>query len=795
MPPNRHLKTAPLPAIHRPLLSLRPLRLIFFAALLFVSSLPARAQGVPFGDGFFPTFTFAETYTDRVVLGDFGYEQVADGTLNLSIRVSMKDVVVEDLVADGNSLQFDVSNLQFSLDLFDAERPPDNDGDEIPDKVNGYEVYTWPLIATNPSTGEDIAAGQVQMRFNASELRITLSADHAPGTYSIYGTQQAGLDEEEIDVQQIVTVNVGPYALENVVMYISGSSRTFDKTVAAGTEDEQEFFGLADLSISGLIDAFAPEVKIVSPAVRDRVTENPAIIRGTCTDRFGVLSVEVQAFPGWERPPDDFPWTPAVVTGETWALGGVEYPAGRVRIRARAIDQNGLISEPVSRDITFSEESELTVSATGPAPGRVTSGFFAPVIYEPPAASPTSVTRHMAGKTLVVTAVPATGSVFDGWTSNKTLTPAQLAGAKITFQHEANMTLTARFIANPFIPVKGRYDGLATGATPAGNGFLSVTLAPNGTYTGSLKVGALSLKLKGKFSNDGRSTQTVRFRRVDYTIDLTLNVSGTGAGQITGTVKGGNVDVVIGAGRAIYDRRTNPAPQAGTYNVIIPPAAGQGSDYPVGFGIGRIVVSPSGAARFTGRTGTTPTFNAAARLSADGTWPFFGSLYTKRGSISGVIVFDLANSAHDLTGTLAWFKPAGVTNIPVHTAGFVGQSTLIGAKYTPALAGERVFLVGSGGAGRLSISAPADGAHPALAVTFDATLGTDHKLTAVALGTDPISEVKAAFSPFTGQFVGSFVEGGVVTKFAGIAVDSKLNRGAGFFRRGTSTGAIEIVAP
>ena len=739
-----------------------------------------RAQSLPFGDTFLPTFSFTETYKDTVVLGDFGYEQVADGALTVNARMSMKGVVLQDMFAEGTALVMNVANLQFNLDFTLAEQSD----------AGGYHLYTWPLTDIDFSTGEEIQVGSVILKYNATEMRLTVTVNHDPKTYSLYAAQEAGSDETLDDMGLILNLTVGPYGIDDTLLYVDGTATTFDKTVGTG-DDQQTFYGLANVSLSGAIDATLPTINIIYPpapfhGVYQTLTERPVTVRGTCSDDHGVLGVEVKI--------NDGDWLPAVFSLSAWSLPDVEFVPGINIVSVRVTDQDGHI-RVLDRQAHFSARSNLTVTAAGNAPGKVVAGFFDPLSYDPALAAPQRKTAHRDGERLTVSAVPGPNAVFDGWTSSKPLTPAQLASSRIVFTHLPNLILTAHFLINPFTPVKGRYNGLASGPTIEGNGFLSTTLASNGTFTGTLKVGKLILKLKGKFSNTGRYTKTVTVAKVPYTIDLTLNVTGTGTEQITGTVTGGNVNVSIVAKRATFDRLKNPAPQAGTYNVIIPPAMGQPAGYPVGIGFGKVTVSSAGSVRFVGQAGTSPAFNAAAQLSADGTWPFFGSLYGGRGSISGLVGFDLQNSAHDLAGNLNWFRPAGVKNLPVYPDGFSGQSNLLGAKWTAPAAGQRVFLDASAGAGKLNVSAATDGTLPVLQSSLDGSLSTANVFTVTVPGDAPIQSVTMKINPLTGQLVGSFKEGTTLSKFSALIVNSKVNRAAGFFRRATRTGSIEIVAP
>lgn len=753
------------------------LRFLFLAVLL-CTAVSVRAQSLPFGDAFLPTFTFTETYTDTIVLGDFGYEQVPDGALSASARVSMKGVVVEDMFAEGQLLVITAGNLQFNLDFASAE----------PSEAGGYKILTWPLTTTEPTTEEEVSVGSVVLKYNASELRVAITASHVPTLYSIYAAQEAGSDET-LDASPIVmSLSVGPYALDQVLLYVSGTATVFDKAVGTGDE-AQSFFGLARVSLGGVIDAMPPSVKITYPKppfghIIYTVTDRPLTAVGTCTDTYGVAGVDVQL--------NDGAFQPAVVADGKWTAPGLLPIAGKNHIVIRCTDQDGHVNTLHSW-FFLSLESSLNIDGAGNAPGKVMSDFFPTLSYDPSLPSPKVSVKKKEGASLVVTAVPGPTAVFDGWTSNRTLTPAQLAAPKLSFKHQPNMTLTAHFLLNPFTPVKGRYNGLVAGAASGGNGFFSATLASNGTFTGSFQSGTVSLKLKGKFSNTGRYTKTMKVGGVEYLVDLTLNVTGSGAQQITGTVKGGAVDAAVTSARATFDKLKNPAPQAGVYNVIIPPLPGQPATYPAGIGFGRVTVSPSGAARFIGRTGTTPSFNAAAQLSADGKWPFFCALYGRRGSISGLVSFDLSDPAHDLAGTLAWFKPVNVPNIPVYLEGFSGQSTLLGAKFTPAVLGQRLFLNATGGAGTLGIDAPATSVRGALHAAFAATLGTDNRLAVTVPGGAPVAALQTSLNPLTGMIAGSFTEGAVVLKFVGMVAGQKLNRAAGFFRRDTRTGAVEIL--
>lgn len=755
--------TAPLPRLLSILLSL---------LLLFAGGATGRAQAsLSFGSDFLPTATLTENYTDTVILGDFGYEQRPDTALTINARVSMKDVVIADMVAEDSVASISIGNLQLDLPLANATATT----------LNGRSVLTWDLPSTDPSTGEPISAGSVVISYTSVDLTLKIVAADDPRNYSVYAAAEAGSDETLSDFPSLFRFSVGPYGVSDSTLYLNGPATVFDKTVGTG-DNQQTFYNLAKVNLTGEIDSTYPSVSFTSPVSKATVSDRPLTVTGRYSDKHGVFTVEFQV--------NDGGYAPASLDKGVWTMTGVELAVGGNTLAARCTDLDGHVKIVTAR-VNFTLTSNLTVNADGNAPGRLVSTFFTPIAYAPPTPSVKSVSKHKDGDALIITAVPGIGAVFDGWTTSGTLTARQLASPVLSFRHQPNLKLTANFLINPFTPVKGLYNGLISGATPMENGLLSLRLGNDGTFTGSITTSAVTLRLKGKFSNRGAYTTTIKVGTISYTITLALNVSGAGEQKVTGTVVGGGLNLNLDSDRVTYDSRTSPAPQKGTYNVILPPDAGQSATYPVGIGFGRVMVSANGSVRFVGRLASGPAFNAAAQLTPTGKWPFYAPLYGKKGSITGPITFDLSNPAHDLTGPLVWIKPPNIKTVPVYPAGFTGQSTLTGSRFVAPAIGQRLFLSGDG-LGTLSFTAPSDDQRPALTAAFDATLGTDNKFTFVVPPSSPLLAPQVNLNITTGIFTGRAMEGGTPLTFQGAVVNSKTILSGGLFVRGKQTGAVQI---
>jgi hypothetical protein len=118
-----------------------------------------------------------------------------------------------------------------------------------------------------------------------------------------------------------------------------------------------------------------------------------------------------------------------------------------------------------------------------------------------------------------------------------------------------------------------------------------------------VKVGGVSLPLKGKVLGSGIWEATIKKGTKSYKVTLGMNLGPNDERQITGSVTGDGVDGDFTADLNLWKKTTNEAgPYVGTYNVLLPGAQGNAdANFPRGTGVGRVTVSKLGAVKFVGK--------------------------------------------------------------------------------------------------------------------------------------------------------------------------------------------------
>jgi hypothetical protein len=252
----------------------------------------------------------------------------------------------------------------------------------------------------------------------------------------------------------------------------------------------------------------------------------------------------------------------------------------------------------------------------------------------------------------------------------------------------------------PLAGAQGHYNGLIyedSGIVHQHAGYFSLDLWRSGRFSGFAIIGGEWFWLDRPFrqpsvDEDGH----VRIGlwqgwfwdwRQRYTMELQFDLT-NGTDQVTGTLDnsrrnddGDHVPAtwtatVLGD-RDTFHSRTNPAPQAGTYTMVIP--GGDGVNEPAGAGSATIRVDSSGNVRVSGLLADGTFFSQASTLAKDGRWPFYTSLYGDRGSLIGWVTFsDLPDS--DLAGTLLWTRPRNSWAFSYRN-GFTNEVEAIGSRF------------------------------------------------------------------------------------------------------------------
>ncbi len=748
--------------------------LVFFAALL-------RVQATDFATNIPPTVTYSESYVSTVQKDGFGGYQVGvSSKMAITAKCSMKGVDLTTI--DGSTeIILDAGDFTFDDILWDAD--------------NYFDGDTSAVFTLTDEFGDTV--GAVKVSWNQSYVIVGVTVTNDADDYEV---EAAGIvDSAPIDPQPttpysdepLVDLSFGDNILEPRTLYVNGT--------VAFSVDNRVTDTLSSIHLLGSIDSQPPgNLVVTDPASGSTIFESLYTIHGTATDGVsGLDTVTVQINGGAFQ-------AAQLDTTSTWSLAGAVFKPGRNKIVVDASDVDGnlRVNKPIY--ITYSTKSTLSVEADGDHPGKVESNLFQPITFVPGTPSPVATSAAETGATLHVRAIPGPGALFGGWTSSAGSLP-NASSANLAFTMTPNLTLTAHFVANPYLTLHGAYNGLIQAGSE--DGFFSAAISRHGQFTGKIKIGRLGLQIHGAFDADGQFTGTFKKRGVTYTVTLQIGGTGEGgAGQITGSIDGSDASSAsLTADVAGYFKKTHEleASDVGAYNVMLPPIPNGSPTFPVGIGFGRVTLSKVGAARFVGKLGDGTPVAAGSILSQAHVWPFYASLYKGLGSIGGPVTLDRSQPATDLTGNLAWARPTNPTSPPKpFPSGFSGQAQLIGAKWTPQAgpSTQRLFLNPSSGAGVVAFDAPAvaAGGLNALATDASATVTMSNTIMVAPSNPSPVQAVKLSLSVATGLFSGSFADqSDQVHHVSGIIVSTpgvlpKTDAAGGLFQWGDVTGSVQV---
>ncbi len=204
----------------------------------------------------------------------------------------------------------------------------------------------------------------------------------------------------------------------------------------------------------------------------------------------------------------------AVRAGAGWRLQGDSNYAPSVNFVEAVYTTNPVMVEfaPVAG---YNAPTNQTVTVTAGQISQITADYTplnpSPNQMEVVTVGEGTVSPNYSGQTLTpghsysMTARPLAGYIFAGWTGTVVTNTATL---KFAFQ--TNMVEQADFVANPFPPYVGTYNGLfwsSNGVAESSAGMLKgLTVNPSGKYSGSLLLDGASKGLSGSFEADLQAT-------------------------------------------------------------------------------------------------------------------------------------------------------------------------------------------------------------------------------------------------------------------------------------------------
>jgi uncharacterized protein YkwD len=432
-------------------------------------------------------------------------------------------------------------------------------------------------------------------------------------------------------------------------------------------------------------------------------------------------------------------------------------------IRVQSVDGSGTMLAQAIHTVTYVVPSTLTLTVVGN--GTVTKGFLG------------ASTRDV-GLRYAITATPAVGWIFAGWSGASTSLSAGLS-----FVMVENAQLTATFAPNPFLTRTGAYSGLLTGADA---GLLSLSVASNGAFTGRITVNGVAYALHGVLSPiTGLATVSIpRSHNTPLVVNLTMDLAGTTG--VTATVTdGANISTVAAAGA--YNTSAGKFASAGQYTVSLPPAPDADPTLPQGNGYALLTINALGQTSLVGALADGTAFSVDGKFSTDNTLPVYAVLYHGQGDLTGTLTLT-DNGVSDVSGTLHWSKPLIATS-HVYPAAFATDLPAVGSKYVRPAHGVTVVEVATTSDNAM-LSLGAGGLPQPVVQT--ATLETTN---VIVLQAPALPNLRATVNATTGRFSGSFVHPvtHVSTSFHGV-IYQKANAAYGYFIGAEVSGYTSFVA-
>jgi C1A family cysteine protease len=388
------------------------------------------------------------------------------------------------------------------------------------------------------------------------------------------------------------------------------------------------------------LDTNRPAVTITNLAAGQRLSNGVFTVRGRATDNAAVSNVWISL--------NSDPWIPA--TGAATWSAPVSWNPGTNLVSACCSDATGNYSPTTSVKVVYVVSGYVTILTNGT--GTLSTNYNGRLLE--------------LGRSYAMTARAGTGSLFKNWTlQGGGVLSTQ---ATLNFVMRSNLVISANFTTNIFYVNRGVYNGLFIPTNNPGasnSGFITLTLADSGSFTGRVLLGGASWTVSSKFDATGYAAFNVpRTGQNPLMLHLTLNETES---AIDGDIGDGTWEAPVSTDRALTNgvtpMRCTLVVEGGTNAWQSPPGEGTAS----------VVVDVAGGVTLSGNLADGTAISQKSAISADGIWPMYVSLYGGNGVFMGWMPVDG-------NGTALWIKPQTPTNV-FYPEGFHEEPAVAVSRY------------------------------------------------------------------------------------------------------------------
>jgi len=613
----------------------------------------------------FPAATFSDSWKDAAVYdaATSNYNAVTAGEFH--VRISLGGIV-------GSNFG---SNTLVMLNIGTNGTPQliiSNHLRDDPNYSSNATHATFPLGGTN---------GSVEVAWAGTNITITGStkADLLGGEKLYTNSVSSNFFLDEIILT--VTNSSGPvFAYTNKVVPVVANNTL---TYAAHTNLNGTTTSLEAGSLNGAADFTPPKVAITSPAANavfpSTAPIQPVVV--TASDKYGLTNLTLTVNGGAPIAPQLNGALSSFVLDTNVNLTAL----GTNIIKVVAFNTLGN-SNSVTRDLILVKTNSVVVA-----------------VYPAGAGTVKGIKKNEAlneNFTYPVTATPASPAwIFSKWTN---ASGAVLSSAPVyNYVDTTNGTLAALFVPNPFYDtgLAGTYEGLffdtSAKVGPTNSGYVTVTVAANGTYSGRLYLAesASPFPLYGQLAVTGLTATAdskvwvseLEELDVQLQIAATSDLQSPGAGVLGGTVTATNngTTQLWSENLSGYLVQLNPDIVPGLYNVYLSPEANPATG-PGGYSFASVTVRKTGDVGLVLNLadGTSPATSFATQMTLDNAIPVYASLYHGKGVIIGWLQFAVNGSEIVANSSpVTWDKEP--VNDRFYTNGFWYTPSATGKLYEP----------------------------------------------------------------------------------------------------------------